>query len=126
MIKITCLLDGENGKVPGLFSDARYALVIDADTGRKLGEFSRGAMSDEEFALRISKDDPEAVITGQIEEKPFEILAERFGITRYDGAGYDAEEAVRLMNAYRLRIIPDFIGGTGCHSGGECHDHHEQ
>jgi len=126
MIKITCLLDKKDGKVPALFSDAGYAVVMDADTNTVLGEFSRESMNDEAFALRISKDDPEAVITGEIEEKPFVILAERFGITRYDGSGYGAQEAVKLMNAYRLRIIPDFIGGTGCHSGEECHDHHDQ
>ncbi len=123
MIKTACLLDKENGTVPGLFSDAAYVVLIDAENGAVLKEFSRGRISDTEFARLIAKEDPEAVITGEINQVPFEILAEEYGITRYDGAGLKAEEAVRLMNRYRLRIIPDYIGGTGCHSGGECHEH---
>ena len=123
MIKTACLLDKENGTVPGLFSDAAYVVLIDAENGAVLKEFSRGGISDAEFARVLAKEDPEAVITGEINQEPFEILAEEYGITRYDGAGLGAEEAVRLMNRYKLRIIPDYIGGTGCHSGGECHEH---
>lgn len=123
MIKIACLLNKKNGRVAGLFREANHAVFIDAETSRFLTELPRGGMTDEEFALRLAKEDPEAVITGPIERRPFEILAERYGITRYDGRGCRTGEAVRLMNAYRLPIIPDFIGGSGCHSGEACHEH---
>lgn len=123
MIKTYCLLDKKNGTVASLFSDAAHAVLIDAGTGKVLGELSRGNVSDAEFARMIAADDIEAVITGPMNKEPFEIIAEEYCITRYDGGGLRAGEAVRLMNAYRLRIIPDYIGGTGCGSHSECHDH---
>jgi len=123
MIRTICLLDKKNGTVAELFSEATHAVLIDAETGNFVKEFARGKMSDTDFARRIAEEDPEAVITGEINKEPFEILAEEFYITRYDGSGLKAAEAVKLMNAYKLRIIPDYIGGTGCHNDGECHEH---
>ena len=124
MIKTICLLDRKNGTVADLFSNAQHAVIIDAESFGVLGEIARGKAGDTEFARKLAAEDPEAVITGGINKEPFVILAEEHGITRYDGAGLRASEAVKLMNAYRLRIIPDYIGGTGCHSDiGECHDH---
>ena len=123
MIKTACLLNKKNGTVAKLFSDAEYAVLIDAESGSFIRGFSRGSASDTEFAHMIGAEDPEAVITGEINKEPFEILAEEYYITRYYGGGLKSGEAVRLMNAYRLRMIPDYIGGTGCHSGGECHEH---
>lgn len=123
MIKIACLLNKKNGVIADFFADAAHAVVIDAETGKVLADFGRARMSEAEFARRVAQEDVEAVITGPIEKEPFEILAEEFMITRYDGSGLKPAEAVKLMNAYRLRMLPDFIGGTGCHSGGECHEH---
>ena len=123
MIKIACLLDKKNGRVADLFSDSCHALVIDAENGKIIKEIPRGKASDTEFARTIAAEDVEAVITGPLNKEPFEVIAEEYCITRYDGGGLKAGEAVRLMNEYRLRIIPDYIGGTGCHSGGECHEH---
>lgn len=127
MIKIACLLDKKNGVIADSFAKARHAVIMDADTGSILKEFGRGnaakGISDAEFARKIAQEDPEAVITGEIEKEPFEILAEEFWITRYNGVGLKVSEAIRLMNEYRLKVIPDFIGGTGCHAGGECHEH---
>ena len=124
MIRIACLLDRKDGVIAESYAAAEYVVLIDAETGDFLKEFARDGLSDVEFARRLVKEDPEAVITGGIEQGPFEILAEEAYITRYDGVGLAAPEAIRLMNAYRLKLIPDFIGGTGCHSGGECHEHH--
>ncbi len=123
MIRIACLLDRKDGIVPGLFNEAEHAVVIDAESGSILMELDRGKMSDTEFARAVAETGVEAVITGEIEQDPFEIIADQFGITRYRGTGYRTGEAVELMNAWRLPVIPDFIGGTGCHSGGECHGH---
>ena len=123
MIKIACLLDKKNGKVADMFSDSCHAVVIDAENGKILRELPRGRVSDTEFARMIAAEDVEAVITGPMNKEPFEVIAEDYCITRYDGGGLKAGEAVRFMNEYRLRIIPDYIGGTGCHSGGECHEH---
>lgn len=124
MIRIACLLDKRNGRIANLFSEAVHAVFIDAETGDFLKEIMRNGSSDAEFARMLAGEDPEALITGEMNKEPFEIIAEEYCITRYYGAGLKAGEAVRMMNAYRLRIIPDYIGGTGCHSDGECHEHH--
>ncbi len=127
MIRIACLLNKRNGVIADSFAEAEHAVFIDSETGNFLKEFGRGnhsgRMTDAEFARRIAEEDVEAVITGEIEKEPFEVLAEEFWITRYNGVGLKVAEAIRLMNAYRLEMIPDFIGGTGCHAGGECHEH---
>ena len=123
MIKTACLLEKQNGRIASLFSESGYVQIFDAECGALLTEFPRGALSDTAFARKLAEEDPEAIITGEINQEPFEILAEEYGITRYDGAGLEPQEAIRLMNRYKLRIIPDYIGGTGCHSGGECHEH---
>ncbi len=123
MIKTACLLEKKNGTVAKLFSNAAHVVLIDAENGSFIKEFAREKLSDTDFARRIAEEDPEAVITGDINKEPFEILAEEFFITRYYGSGLKAAESVRLMNEYKLRIIPDYIGGTGCHTDGECHDH---
>ena len=124
MIRTACLLDKKNGRVAYYFSDSCHALVIDAESGQILKELSRGKMSDADYARMIAAEDVEAVITGPLNKEPFEVIAEQYCITRYDGGGLKPGEAVRLMNEYRLKIIPDYIGGTGCHSGGECHHDH--
>ena len=56
-------------------------------------------------------------------ESPFIILADQGCVTRYLAAGLRAQEAIAKMEAYELDMIPDFIGGTGCHSGEGCHEH---
>lgn len=126
MIKIGCLLDKKDGIIPGRFSQTGYIVVIDAETGTVLKEFPRGGRSDIELARWVLEEDCEAIITGPMEQEPFEIVAEEGMITRYNGVGRRAQEAVRQMNLYQLDIIPDFEGGTGCHSGEECHKHPEE
>ena len=123
MIKIGCLLNKKNGVVAGTFSEANHVVIMDAESGDFLKEFARGKADDTELARMIAAEDPEAIITGELDKEPFEVIADEFMITRYYGAGLKASEALRLMNEYRLRIIPDYIGGTGCGAGGECHDH---
>lgn len=124
MIKIACLLDKKNGTVAYTFAEAKHAVFMDAEEEKFLKEIPRGKMSEEEFARALIAEEPEAVITGPLEQVPFEIIAEEGMVTRYDGGGLKTAEAVKLMNEYRLGVIADFIGGTGCHSGGECHEHH--
>ena len=123
MIKIGCLLDKKDGVIASRFQDTGYICVIDAENYQLLKEFPRGGMSDEELARWVLEEDCEAIITGLMEQVPFEIVPEEGMITRYNGAGRTALEAIEQMNSYRLKIIPDFEGGTGCHSGEGCHEH---
>lgn len=123
MMKIGCFLDKKDGVIADLFSETGYVVLIDAENYIVLSAFERGEMSQVDLARWVLEEDCEAIITGPLEEAPFEIIAEEGMITRYNGVGLEALESVRMMNAYRLKLIPDFIGGTGCHSGEECHEH---
>lgn len=123
MMKIGCFLDKKDGVIAEFFSETGYVVLIDAENDSVLSGFERGEMSQVDLARWVLEEDCEAIITGPLEEAPFEIIAEEGMITRYNGVGLEAMESVRMMNAYKLKLIPDFIGGTGCHSGEGCHEH---
>ena len=123
MIKIACLLEKKDGVVAWRFHDTGHICVMDAETGEVLRDFPRGDWTDEELARWVLREDCEAIITGPMERRPFEIVAEEGMITRYNGVGRRAPEAVRQMNACALDLIPDYEGGVGCGAGGECHGH---
>lgn len=123
MIKIGCLLDQKDGAIARRFAETRYMIVVDAETYKVLKCFPRGKMTDTELARWVLEEDLEAIITGPMEEGPFTIIAEEGMITRYNGVGRQAMDAVRQMNAYQLDLIFDYEGGTGCHSRGPCHEH---
>ena len=77
------------------------------------------------FAQRTVEENCEAIICGEIRKEPFELLAGQ-GVSRYNGAGKTATEAVKLFINDQLPMITDDIGGSGCPgstSGGECHEH---
>lgn len=66
--------------------------------------------------------DVEVLFCGDIHSKEqFEQIA-GYGITRYRAAGLTVPEAVQAMDQYRLELIRDYVGGTGCasHEGGPC------
>lgn len=87
--------------------------------------YPRGTMTDCDLAKKMVMHECEAVLCGPIEEDPFVIIADEGCITRYKADGMRANQALVAMLHYRLGMIPDFIGGTGCHSGDEanCADH---
>ena len=109
------------------FSAAKRLQIYDVpDEGGKstlVCDVARDCLDDEALALRIVEEDCEAVLCGPIEEAPFVILADQGCVTRYLAVGLSAQEAIAKMEAYELDMIPDFIGGTGCHSGEGCHEH---
>lgn len=72
----------------------------------------------ERLAKVVLEYDCEAVITGLIRSKAFEILAGK-GVTRFNGVGYEGREALELMDTNKLELIRDANGGEGC--GGSHH-----
>lgn len=58
--------------------------------------------------------DCEAVICGEIERSPFLILAEEGNVTRYNGNGLSAGQALEKMLRYDLPLIKEHLGGGGC------------
>lgn len=121
---------GLEGMISQTFAQARYLLIIEAEHRSLCAVYARSrAEGDRNLAERIVEHDCEAVLCGPLEEEPFVILADEGCVTRYLACGLTAAEALKEMEAYRLDMIPDFIGGTGCHSGGEArccgeHDSH--
>lgn len=128
MLKVALLTDGpgEQARVSPEFAAGTYLVVADADTGKILSTLPCGQMCQEEIARRIVEEDCEAVITGPIPRKPFEIIADEGCATSYNGVGAAVPEAIEKMNSYALPLIPDYIDGKGCHPGNEvnCKDHH--
>lgn len=116
-----------NGIIPAFFADADYLLIVDADTGAVHAKYARTGMTDSDFSRKLIVHDCEAVLCGPIETEPFLIIADEGCITRYNGVGLSADDALKAMMVDRLPLIVDFIGGSGCNSGhGECrHEHGE-
>lgn len=118
MIKVALVMDGE-ARVAGEFAAGVCLMIADADTGECLCALPVQEMTPVEVAGKIVEADCEAVITGPISRGPFEIIADEGCATRYNGVGLPMAEALEKMNAYALPLIPDYIGGTGCHPGNE-------
>ncbi len=74
--------------------------------------------SDQELARTILEHYCEAVITGTLDEKAFDILADN-GITRYAGSNMGVREALEAMDRKQLKVIRNPEGTDDC-SG----DHH--
>ncbi len=116
---------GLSGTISETFAAARYLLILDTDKGTVVTTYPRGGADDCALARRIVQHDCEAVLCGPIEEAPFTIIADEGCVTRYLAAGQRTGAALADALGYRLNMIPDFIGGTGCHSGeGNCEEHH--
>ncbi len=121
---MTCGSDMD-GKIPAMFADANYLLIADADTGIVHVRYARNGMTDRDFARKLIEHNCEAVLCGQIEKEPFLIIADEGCITRYNGTGLSADDALKAMNADLLPLIVDFIGGIGCGSAQtECSNEH--
>ena len=109
------------GASPGAPIAASYEgaqCVLIADT--EALDQARYATEDIPEALRQA--DVEVLFCGDIYgREAFERIA-GYGITRYHAAGMTVREAVRAMDQYRLPLIRDYVGGTGCssHEGGPC------
>lgn len=111
------------------FEGSNFLLVIETDD-LSMKIYRKTDEDGIDYAKKIIEDDCEAVITGTIEEKAFELLASAC-ISRMKGTGYTARDALAMMDAYELEIIRDFNGSTGKHHHGHskglcsCDDHCE-
>lgn len=122
-MKIALMLDsaGPDATVADTFDEATHTLIREMEGD--IPDAIRRNGTPGEAARFIVEQDCEAVVSG-VYHNPvlFEELAGR-GVTRYLGAGLAAEDALAAMDAGRLGLIPDYVGGTGC--GGHDHGHRE-
>lgn len=116
-----------NSPIPDRLNAATHLYIVDVERFEVLRIFCFAEQQDRDiaFARQTIDENCEAIICGDIEEKAFELLATAC-VSRFNGAGLGATQAVRLMNANQLPLIREYIGGPGCageRSGGECHEH---
>ena len=109
-----------SANVSETFESAAALLLVETDTMQFEVFGNPGENVDVAFAQKIAEHDCEAVITGDITEKPFEMLVMAC-ITRYYGYGHTAKEALDLMDAYKLEYIRN-IERTDEGCGGHDHD----
>ena len=124
-MKIAITVDGKDLKslISEEFEKTKHLLIVETDDlsfmsyPNDLDHDSQGMI----MAKEIIESNCEAVITGTIEEPAFELLATA-QITRYLGTKHSGEEALKLMDAYKLDFIRDFKGGQG--TSHKHHHHH--
>ena len=112
-MNIAVAADGKtlDSKISEEFKKCSYLLIVNMD------DLSVTALkndnSAEDLAGEILKYDCEALITGKIEPKAFDILADA-SVTRYLGAGRPAQDALGLMEKNSLELIRNYDGSEGC------------
>ena len=111
-----------DGKIPALFADSRYLLIVNPDTRAIEAKYSSDGTGGISFARKLIEHDCEAVLCGELDREPFLIIADEGCITRYNGIGLSAADALKAMTEDRLPFIKDCIGGTGCHSAHSASD----
>ncbi len=111
--------------VAGQFESCRFLLIVETDDMRFDACENTGnpkALTDE-----IIRRDCEAVITGGFTPETFNAIADAC-VTRYDGNGLTAADALDRMDKNTLGYITNADGSDSCHSHGEscdCGDHDE-
>lgn len=102
------------------FAQAPWLLIINIETMECTPiAHTVAADSDQELARTILRYNCEAVITGSLDEKAFDILADE-GVTRYTASGMNCRQAIDSMQNRALQFIRNPEGSDSC-SG---HHHH--
>jgi|LGVF01.2.fsa_nt_gb predicted Fe-Mo cluster-binding NifX family protein len=95
------------------FESCQYLQIVNTtDSSVKVIE-NKVNLSGISLAKKIIDEDCEGVITGKINEKEFDIIADAC-VTRYNGFGYSGKEALELMEKRKLKLIRNFQGTDYC------------
>lgn len=108
------------------FVSCRYLLIVNMDNMKFKAIENKGDPLGEVLSRKITEYNCEAVITGELTPQAFDIIAGDC-VTRYDGRGYCAKEALVLMNQYALKLIRNVEGTDDCgsdHKESNCSGHH--
>jgi predicted Fe-Mo cluster-binding NifX family protein len=106
-----------DSQVSEKFEKCVYLLVVNTND-LSITAINNDELSEENLANEILKHDCEALITGNIEETAFDILADAC-VTRFYGIGYSVEKALELMDNRSLKLIRNYDGTDNC--GGNHH-----
>lgn len=117
-MNIAVAADGKtlDSKVSEELKKCSYLLIVNMDNLNVKALKNDNSAEDsygEDLAGEVLKYDCEAIITGKIEPKAFNILADAC-VTRYLGAGRSAQDALGLMEKNSLEFIKNYDGSEGC------------
>ncbi|BHH83161.1 NifB/NifX family molybdenum-iron cluster-binding protein [Desulforhopalus sp. 52FAK] len=113
-IAITADGDALDNNVFSEFSKTPYLLIVNVDTMQCTAiPHAIRPGSDEELAQIILDYNCEAVITGKLEEKAFNLLADN-SITRYAAAHMLVSKSLEQMDNRKLEFIRNVEGSSSC------------
>jgi len=99
------------------FAQSPYLLIVNVDTMAYTPvAHCVTAGSDQELARVVLEHRCEAVITGRLSEKAFDLLADD-GVTRYAAGDMTAREALDAMESRQLTFIRTVDGSSPCGGG---------
>lgn len=100
-IAVTADGEGLDSQVSERFELCSYLLIVTMD------DMTITVLkNDEQSVQKVLEYNCEAVITGNIEQTAFDILADAY-ITRYYGAGHSVREALELSEKKQLKLIKE-------------------
>lgn len=115
-MNIAVAANGDNidSLVSEQFEKCLFLLIINTD------DLNFKAIKNDGFNLvdEVLKNNCEAIITGKILSKEFDILADAY-VTRYNGLGSSVRDSIKLMDKNLLKIIKTCDGSNDC--GGHHH-----
>ena len=126
LIAVTTEKNTLDSAVSKQFESCGFLLVVETDTMQFEAQENTG--SSKVLTDAIIKRDCEAVITGGFTLETFNDIADAC-ITRYDGNGLTAAQALERMDKNILGYIKNADGSDSCQSHGEscdCDDHDEE
>lgn len=113
-IAVTADGDSLDSTVFREFSKTSFLLIVDIDTMSCTAiPHAIRPGSDEKLAQIILEYNCEAVITGKLEEKAFNLLADN-GITRYAAANMSVSQSLKQMHNRKLEFIRNVEGTSSC------------
>jgi predicted Fe-Mo cluster-binding NifX family protein len=127
---IAIAADGKSlvSSVSNEFISCKYLLIVDMDNTQINEIENPGESTGETLARKVVDYNCEAVITGRLTPVAFDIIADE-DITRYDGYGYSAEDALALMERNGLKFIKNVDGTDECdtkHTANSCESHEDK
>ena len=103
------------------FESCKYLLIVEMENLNVEVIINNFGQSSVALAEAIVAHDCEAVITGEIEQPAFDIIADAC-ITRYKGNGNKSGDALQCMERYELELIRNVEGTDHCDD--DHHKHH--
>jgi predicted Fe-Mo cluster-binding NifX family protein len=120
-MNIAVAADGQNlnSDVSEQFESCKYLLIVNMYELSIIAIKNEDDLSGEKLANEVVKYHCEAIITGKLNPKTFDILAEAC-VTRYLGLGHSVKNSLGLMEKNLLKYIKNYEGTNECDG-----DHHK-